>query len=177
MAAMISFTLRCSNGHRFDSWFASNAAFDGLLAAGHVTCIDCGTTKVSKAMMAPAVTTVRTPQPRTEPSPATAPDAAGDQGAGQTRAPVPAAPASAAQPSAAPRPELALRALAALRKHVESSADYVGKTFASEVRAIDAGTARARPIWGEVTGKEARALHDDGLPVAALPFGPRNKSN
>ena len=52
---MIRYSLRCAKGHEFESWFASAAAFDDLRAAGRLTCIECGTTDVEKAPMAPAV--------------------------------------------------------------------------------------------------------------------------
>ena len=54
---MIRFTLRCDQGHSFDSWFRSSDAFDGLAAQGHVACADCGSTAVEKAVMAPMVST------------------------------------------------------------------------------------------------------------------------
>jgi hypothetical protein len=52
---MISFTLRCKNDHRFDSWFTSSAAFETLAASGHVACPMCGDKSVEKALMAPAI--------------------------------------------------------------------------------------------------------------------------
>jgi hypothetical protein len=52
---MIRYDLRCREGHRFESWFASAAAFDRLQTAGHVACPACGTASVEKALMAPAV--------------------------------------------------------------------------------------------------------------------------
>ena len=64
---MIKFSLKCDQDHQFESWFKSAAAFDALAQAGHLTCALCGSTKVTKGMMAPRVTTViksRTPQCR-----------------------------------------------------------------------------------------------------------------
>lgn len=52
---MIRYSLACAEGHRFESWFQSAAAYDRLAAAGHVACAVCGGTKVDKALMAPAV--------------------------------------------------------------------------------------------------------------------------
>lgn len=52
---MIRYTLKCAKGHDFDSWFQSAAAFDKLVAAGHLACAICGETGVEKALMAPAV--------------------------------------------------------------------------------------------------------------------------
>ncbi|MCF3593370.1 DUF1178 family protein [Rhodobacteraceae bacterium LMO-12] len=56
---MIRFTLKCSDGHQFDSWFQSAAAFEALKAAGHVDCAVCGSGQVEKAIMAPQVSTAR----------------------------------------------------------------------------------------------------------------------
>jgi hypothetical protein len=56
---MIRYALRCDKDHGFDSWFGSAEAYDRLRAAGHVTCPDCGSTTVDKALMAPNVTPSR----------------------------------------------------------------------------------------------------------------------
>lgn len=52
---MIRYALRCDEAHCFESWFQSADAFDKVLAAGLVTCPDCGSNKVEKAVMAPQV--------------------------------------------------------------------------------------------------------------------------
>lgn len=56
---MIKFSLRCIQDHSFESWFQSGPAFDDLNARGLVTCPTCGSSDVSKALMAPAVTPAR----------------------------------------------------------------------------------------------------------------------
>lgn len=56
---MISYTLHCDADHQFDSWFQSAAAFDGLRVAGMLACPSCGSTKVEKSLMAPAVRPAR----------------------------------------------------------------------------------------------------------------------
>jgi hypothetical protein len=53
---MIKYALECDDGHSFESWFQSNAAFDALKAAGHLTCALCGSQSVTKALMTPRVT-------------------------------------------------------------------------------------------------------------------------
>jgi hypothetical protein len=53
--AMIRYNLSCDKGHDFDSWFQSAAAYDTLAARGHVACALCGSTAVTKALMAPNV--------------------------------------------------------------------------------------------------------------------------
>jgi hypothetical protein len=54
---MIRFHLKCDQNHEFESWFQSGAAFDKLVAAGLVNCSMCGSAKVAKTIMAPAVST------------------------------------------------------------------------------------------------------------------------
>ena len=69
---MIRYSLTCAEGHDFESWFASAAAFDDLTARGLVSCGICGGSKVSKALMAPAVSQTAAPVQglRQPPSPA-----------------------------------------------------------------------------------------------------------
>ncbi|PJI92734.1 hypothetical protein BC777_1595 [Yoonia maricola] len=62
---MIRFHLKCDQDHAFESWFQSGDAFDKLVAAGMVNCTSCGSTQVTKSIMAPAVSTssdVRAPK-------------------------------------------------------------------------------------------------------------------
>ncbi|MEM9844167.1 MAG: DUF1178 family protein [Pseudomonadota bacterium] len=159
---MIKFTLKCENGHQFDSWFQSASAFEKLNSAGMLTCETCGTTMVEKAIMAPAVRPGRN---------LTVPDrAAQDQ---TERTPV---ERDRAHPLSQPQND-AEKALAAMRREIEEKSEYVGGGFASEARDMHEGLVPARPIHGEAKPDEARKLIEDGVPVAPLPFIPNRKAN
>lgn len=67
--------------------------------------------------------------------------------------------------------------IAALRRQIEENSEYVGLNFAAEARAIHAGDAPERAIHGEAKPDEARAMIEEGLPVAPLPFMPARKVN
>lgn len=54
---MIQYSLSCENSHRFDAWFRNAAAYDEQVERGIVTCPICSTQAVTKALMAPAVST------------------------------------------------------------------------------------------------------------------------
>ncbi len=156
---MIRYTLKCENDHSFDSWFQSADAFDKLQAAGMNACPDCGSSKVTKSLMAPRVTTARKKaQAPAEPIPVPEP------------APAPQKPLSA------PRSE-AEAAIARMKAEVEKNSEYVGMSFADEARAMHEGEADARPIWGEAKPEEAKSLIEDGVPVLPLPFTPTRKTN
>lgn len=144
---MISYTLKCKNDHRFDSWFQSADAFDALLNAGMLTCPICETASVTKAIMAPRVRTAR--------KAANAPDHA-----------LLSTPATDEE-----------RAIAELKSRVEANSEYVGMEFAKQARAIHDGDAPERPIYGEAAPEEAIKLLEDGVPVAPLPFTPKRKTN
>ena len=68
-------------------------------------------------------------------------------------------------------------ALEKLRRHVEANSDYVGMSFAAEARAIHEGSAPERAIHGEARLEDAKKLVEDGIPVAPLPFRPRQRVN
>lgn len=146
---MIRYSLKCAEDHVFDSWFKSAAAYDALAASRRLVCPVCASPQVEKALMAPAVAAPRDP-----------------------------APGPAAEPEARMRtPEQIEQALAALRRQVEETSDYVGMNFAAEARRIHDGEAPERSIYGEARPDEARKLIEDGVPVAPLPFVPRRKTN
>lgn len=136
---MIRYSLKCSEGHSFDSWFASSNAYERLIAAGALNCAICGGGNVSKAIMAPRVAKGDEPAPDDVPS-----------------LRQPASPAE--------------QALRELRRKIEENSEDVGRNFANEARAIHEGDAPERSIYGEARTEDARALIEDGVPVAPLPW-------
>lgn len=69
----------------------------------------------------------------------------------------------------AQRRAMMMQALKQVREHVEENFDNVGDSFAREARAIHEGKAENRPIYGDATPAEVKALVEDGIPVAPLP--------
>jgi hypothetical protein len=52
---MIKFELRCAEDHGFEAWFRDGATFEAQVGADEVACPVCGSTDVSKALMAPRI--------------------------------------------------------------------------------------------------------------------------
>lgn len=154
---MIRFALTCDAGHRFESWFASGAAFDTLQRGGHLSCPVCGSDAVDKALMAPRV----------------------GGAAGQETDAAPAAdPTAPAKPMlTAPADSPVARTLGRLRAFVEANTEDVGRRFVREARAIYDGAAPQRAIRGQATGAEAKALAEDGIEAVALPFPDTKRTN
>ena len=152
---MIRYRLNCRKGHQFEGWFASSTAFDRQAKQGRVTCPNCGTSKVSKALMAPSIAKGGKPKRRVK--------AGSDQPA--TEAPKPDTQRVAAHK------ELAA-AMRKLRAEVEAKSEYVGARFSEEARKIHYEESPSRGIHGEATAEEAKSLSDEGIeffPLPALP--------
>jgi hypothetical protein len=67
---MIKYTLKCDQEHSFDSWFDGTAAYEKLEAAGLLECAICGSSNISRGIMAPQVSPARNKahQPLTTPA-------------------------------------------------------------------------------------------------------------
>jgi hypothetical protein len=161
---MIRYSLRCERDHAFESWFQSSSAYDTQVKRKLVTCPACGSAKVEKAIMAPQIVSKRGRDiAAPEPAPASAAPAA------EVTAPA-STPLLMAQ-------ERELRAkLKELRDHIVKNADNVGERFPNEARKMHYGDIEHRPIYGEASPDEARALIDEGVEVSPLPVLPEDRN-
>ncbi len=160
---MIKYSLVCGQGHEFESWFDSGDSFDRQAKRGFVECPACRSTKVTKALMAPNVSTSKR------------------RSAAQARDIAPAA----AAPVAAPAQPVALlddkqRQMRSMirdlhDKLTENSTD-VGANFSAEARKIHDGDSPRRSIHGKATFEEAKSLAEDGIPVLPLPSLPDERN-
>ena len=65
---MIRYALQCDLDHGFEAWFGGSADYDDQAARGLVSCPFCGSTSVSKQIMAPAVAGTRKTAPAPDPA-------------------------------------------------------------------------------------------------------------
>jgi hypothetical protein len=145
---MIKFALACDEGHGFESWFPDGAAYEKQARRGLIACPECGSTRVAKAIMAPAVVGAGRPE----------------------RAPSAAAPVPVALIDERQR---ALReAVRSLRREIEAHTDDVGAKFPDIARAIHTGEAPERAIRGQASRAEVEALLEEGVGVLPMPTAP-----
>jgi hypothetical protein len=138
---MIKYALGCAEGHAFDSWFPNSAAYEKQRKRGFVVCPECGSTRVDKAIMAPAVV-------------------------GGERSAVEASPEIAVEDPRRRAREFFLR----MRREIEASTDDVGAKFPQVARAIHLGEEPERGIRGRASLAEAKSLLEDGVRVLPLPM-------
>ena len=161
---MIRYSLRCERDHAFESWFQDSSAYDAQVKRKLVSCPVCSSVKIEKAIMAPRIVGKKGRE-RVEPVPAPAPAAPAEIPAAATSTPLMMAQ------------ERELRAkLKELRDHIVKNADNVGERFPNEARKMHYGDIEHRPIYGEASPDEARALIDEGVEVSPLPVLPDDRN-
>jgi hypothetical protein len=149
---VIRYALGCEAGHTFESWFNNSAAFDRQTARGLIACPLCGSTKVEKAIMSPALS-----GSREEATPAAEPE----------KTPV----------AIVSKEEVEVRKkLKELRDHIVKNADYVGEKFPEEARRMHYGEIEHRSIYGEASPDAARSLADEGIEFHPLPRLPDERN-
>lgn len=84
----------------------------------------------------------------------------------------PMAPAVSRSRAAPVDPARMRAAMMALARQAKREAEDVGQRFVDEARKIHVGESAARPIWGQATLDDARALRDEGIAVLPLPDVP-----
>ena len=139
---MIVFDLKCAAGHVFEAWFGSSEAYATQRRTGRVACPLCGDSAVEKAVMAPSIAMKGN---RRE-----------DKGQ-----PAPLAPAMV---------KAALKVLAEKQAAALAGSQWVGASFATRARAMHAGEEAETPIHGQTSVVEAKALIEEGVPIAPLPL-------
>jgi len=166
---MIRYALVCNKRHEFESWFANSAAYDKQAKRGLVTCPECGSAKVEKALMAPRLARADTPPPRkaapTQPTPASPAGAA----PAATQAPTPVAMIS-------PQEREFRQKLRELRDHLVKNAENVGPRFTEEARKMHYGEAEHRSIYGVASPEDAKELHEEGIEFSPLPMLPDERN-
>ena len=143
---MIRFSLRCDRDHEFEAWFRSSVEYEKGVGS---SCPVCGSDKVEKALMAPALGRPASTEKAGKVQLAAAPD----------------------------RNMKAMReALREMRRQITENADHVGDRFAEEARKIHYNETEPRAIYGEATSEEAKALLEEGVEFQPLPSLPDDQN-
>jgi len=136
--------LRCSNGHGFEGWFASDDEFMEQNGSGALQCPLCADSVITRMPSAPRLNLSGASEP--EPAKAAPPAAADAQGT-----------------------ELQAQWLKAVR-HVLAHTEDVGERFAEEARRIHYGEVPERGIRGQVSPEQRDGLLEEGIEIFALPL-------
>ena len=137
--------LRCSSGHGFEGWFASEDEFMEQNGSGLLRCPLCADSVVTRMPSAPRLNLSGAREP--------------EQTAAATATP-------SAEVQAADLQALWLKTV----RHVLDHTEDVGERFAEEALRIHYGEAPQRGIRGQVNPQQRDELIDEGIEIIALPI-------
>ena len=157
--------LRCSFGHHFEGWFASQDDYQSQLDRAVLECPMCGDKSVQRLPSAPHVVTSSSRALAPARDSATSARGAAASGMPTVPAALPAPPTPPSGVDPAAFQSAMLRAV----HHIITHTDDVGPRFAEEARRMHYGETDERPIRGQATSDEAKALHDEGIDVMSFP--------
>lgn len=136
--------LRCSNGHGFEGWFASDDEFMEQNGDGLLQCPLCADSVITRMPSAPRLNLSGAREPEQAAVVVT------------PGADVPAADLQA----------LWMKAV----RHVLANTEDVGERFAEEARRIHYGESAQRGIRGQVDAQQRDELIEEGIEIIALPI-------
>lgn len=145
---MIKYRLHCPELHEFEAWFSNITNYENQTKSGHLSCPICGSSRISKAIMAPAITRSSKKSPESKISPKL--DKKKSQELG----------------------DLVRKLHTALKKNAE----YVGPRFPEEARRIHYDETSPRGIYGEATSQEVSELNEEGIEVLMIPKLPEDNN-
>lgn len=171
---MIRYTLSCSRGHRFETWFRGSSDYEVQRRNGHVSCPTCGSSDVAKTLMTPSLATAEARERSVV--------VAGEKMAEAMRR---------VRQHVAENADYVGKdfAVEARRRHESASGNARSENSAEKTAKeqpapcdptvspkIDAEASDQRPIWGEATLEEARSLVEDEVPILPLPILPEERN-
>jgi len=145
---MIKYSLICKKEHDFEGWFASSDDYDKQRKRGFVECPECGSKKISKALMAPGVNGTRKRRDDAQNVVNVAPQ----------------------------MPQEVIDKIREVKQYIEANSENVGEKFPEEARKIHYGETQARGIYGKASIEEAASLVEEGVSVVPLPDLPEDKN-
>ena len=148
---MIVFDLQCTDGHRFEGWFASAKEFGTQRKRGLLCCPSCGGTGIERALSAPRL----------------------NMGAQEPVKPVQKTPDMEGKDPFAIAQMLYSRML----DEILTKSEDVGSSFPEEARKIYYKESPGRSIRGQATSEEHDELVDEGIPVARFPIPSSGRLN
>ena len=160
---MIKYNLKCisdscNNASSFDGWFQNISAFEEQKISGLLTCPFCGGNEIVKNLMSPSIKSTGKITKDLHLENINEKDLS-DKNLIDSK--------NKKNKVSFNEVHTILRSI---KKEIEKNAEYVGKKFVKEVRAIKSGEAKDRPIYGHAEPKKIEELKDEGIEISSVPW-------
>ena len=150
---MIKYSLKCvedncSKKEPFDGWFQNSTSFEKQIEAGYISCPYCGSLNIKKNLMSPSVKSIKKINLKINSK-----SIKHNELNKKSNKPIDM-----------------MVVLRNLKKEIQKNADFVGKNFAKEAKAIHEGKSKERAIYGQADAKDLEELKSKNIDVINVPW-------
>jgi len=150
---MIKYSLKCvedncSKQEPFDGWFQNSTSFEQQIEAGYISCPYCGSLNIKKNLMSPSLKSTKEINLKIN-----------SKNIKHNKL-----------NEKINKPIDMMVVLRNLKKEIQKNADFVGKNFAKEAKAIHEGKSKERAIYGKANAKDLEELKSKNIDVINVPW-------
>ena len=150
---MIKYSLKCveencNKNKPFDGWFQNSASFEKQINDGYISCPYCGSLNIKKNLMSPSVKSTKEINPNI-----ISKDIRHNELNKKTNKQIDM-----------------MVVLRNLKKEIKKNAEFVGKNFAKEAKAIHEGKSKERAIYGQADAKDLDELKSKNIDFINVPW-------
>jgi len=146
---MIKYSLKCveencNKNEPFDGWFQNSASFEKQIEAGYISCPYCGSLNIKKNIMSPSVKSTKEKIPK-----------------------IISKNVKHNELNKNLNKQIDMMViLRNLKKEIQKNAEFVGKNFTKEAKAINEGKSKERAIYGQADAKDLEELKSKNIEVS-----------
>jgi hypothetical protein len=150
---MIKYSLKCVEDNcveqkPFDGWFKSIASFEKQIEAGYISCPYCGSLNVKKNIMSPSVKSTK-----------------------EINVKINSKNIKHNELNKKTNKQIDMMVvLRNLKNEIQKNAEFVGKNFAKEAKAIHEGKSKERAIYGQANAKDLEELKSKNIDFINVPW-------
>ena len=150
---MIKYSLKCIEVNcrkekPFDGWFQNSASFKKQIRAGFISCPYCGSLNIKKNLMSPSVKSTKEKIPK-----------------------MISKNVKHNELNKNSNKQIDMMViLRNLKKEIQKNAEFVGKNFTKEAKAIHEGKSKERAIYGQADAKDLEELKSKNIDFINVPW-------
>ena len=174
---MIKYSLICEFHHSFEGWFSDSESFEKQCERDLISCPECGTGKIRRALMTPNLSSGKHNNQLVVPDGAPKSEVHKVDGAlymeQNQNISLPADKQTKEKSKLQISTEQVIAMVRHVRRYVEDNGRNVGNKFAEEALKIHYGEEKQDIIYGTCTPEEGEQLADEGVDFSEIPLLPK----
>ena len=150
---MIKYSLKCveencNKNEPFDGWFQNSSSFEKQINDGYISCPYCGSLNIKKNLMSPSLKSTKKKE---------------------TKIISKNIKHNELNKNTNKQIDMMI-ILRNLKKEIQKNAEFVGKNFTKEAKAIHEGKSKERSIYGQADAKDLKELKSKNIDFITVPW-------